>query len=131
MYFYTLPLSICKILVITVLQLLNQSIHDDPEMPLAMAAYRALNEVVKRSKGSYLQSFNLLPRIATNLILCVRCQWLLNFIHSEETTHGLIVELGAATDYLAKASKNISLKSVAQIYMFFITGASRNFTVCS
>lgn len=49
----------------------------------------------------------------------------------EETTHGLIVELASATDYLVKASSNISLKSVAQIYMFFITGASRNFTVRS
>lgn len=41
----------------------------------------------------------------------------------------MIVELGNATDYLVKASSNISLKSVAQIYMFFITGASRNFAV--
>lgn len=35
-----------------VLKLLNDSTKDDPEMPLAMAAYRALNEVVKRSKGT-------------------------------------------------------------------------------
>lgn len=94
-------------------------------MPLAMAAYRALNEVVKRSKGMPslveffdLSVFHLLFPLFTNISS-----------FSEETTHGLIVELASATDYLVKASSNISIKSVAQIYMFFITGASRSFSV--
>lgn len=98
---------------------------EDPDIPLAMAAYRTLNEVVKRSKGAS-HKWSLVQAIGgiryyANSVTC--------FIETEETAHGLIVELGDATDHLVKASSNISLKSVAQIYMFFITGASRNFTV--
>lgn len=113
-----------------VLQLLNKSVQDDPEMPLAMAAYRALNEVVARSKGAIISS--LIMSLCLGIL--THPSYLPSFIDSsatEETTHGLILELGHATDYLVKASKNISLKSVAQIYMFFITGASRNHTVCA
>lgn len=46
------PLALFLTMNRIVLQLLNDYVKEDPEMPLAMAAYRALNEVVRRSHGT-------------------------------------------------------------------------------